>query len=135
MNFLGGKFTADAQVFKPILREVADRGLLYADDGTSPRSLARNLAETVNLPFVRTDVVIDAVGQPEAIDAALDKLEVLARRDGQAVGGATGLPLTIERIARWSEGLERRGIVLIPLSAALSRADETAAGLTDKRVR
>ena len=40
VNHLGGKFTADARALSPALGEIAARGLVYLDDGSSPRSLA-----------------------------------------------------------------------------------------------
>lgn len=121
INFLGGKFTADADAFTPVLREIAERGLVYADDGTSPGSLAKTLGPQVRLPVVTTDVVIDAVPRPEAIDGALARLEATARSNGFAVGSATGLPITLDRIDVWSRGLEARGIALVPLSAMALR--------------
>ena len=39
-NFMGTRFTATEQALSPVLREVAKRGLIYFDDGSSPRSLA-----------------------------------------------------------------------------------------------
>jgi polysaccharide deacetylase 2 family uncharacterized protein YibQ len=134
VNYLGGKFTAQREALQPVLQEIADRGLIYADDGTSTRSTAEAIAADLALPTVRTDVVIDAVERPDAIDAALAELEGKARRDGMAVGSATGLPLTLERIARWSQGLESRGIALVPISAATARRhDRSAYGAQNDR--
>jgi polysaccharide deacetylase 2 family uncharacterized protein YibQ len=128
VNFLGGKFTQDAAALTPILREAADRGLIYADDGTSTRSLAGDLAAGLPLPIARADVAIDAAPTPEAIDAALARLEKLALRNGLAVGSANGLPVSLDRIARWARGLEGRGILLVPLSAAATRQPNAGAG-------
>ncbi|MBV9633280.1 MAG: divergent polysaccharide deacetylase family protein [Methylobacteriaceae bacterium] len=134
INYLGGKFTADADAFGPVLRDIADRGLIYADDGTSTRSLAGALAPRFDLPVVRTDIVIDESPRPEAIDVALIRLEAIARKKGLAVGSANGLPVTIERIARWAHALEGRGIALVPLSAAAERLpDASADGTRNER--
>jgi polysaccharide deacetylase 2 family uncharacterized protein YibQ len=127
VNYLGGKFTAQREALEPVLQEIADRGLIYADDGTSTRSTADAIAANLALPSVHTDVVIDAIERPDAIDAALARLEEKARHDGVAVGSATGLPLTLDRIARWSHGLESRGVALIPISAATSRQHDLSA--------
>ena len=43
-NYMGSRFTASDTAFAPVLREVAQRGLMYLDDGTSPRSLAGQIA-------------------------------------------------------------------------------------------
>ncbi len=127
VNYLGGKFTADAHVLSPVLGEIAARGLAYLDDGTSPRSLAREVASTLDLPSGTADVVIDADPAPEAVEAALTRLEALARRQGGAVGVAAARPASVERIARWSAGLQARGVALAPVSAMMSRAPGPAA--------
>lgn len=114
-GYLGGKFTADARAFTPVLSEIADRGLFYFDDGTSTRSLALSLGADSSTPIVRADVVIDA--RMEAIDDALMRLERLARDKGSAVGSANGLPIVIEKIARYAKAMEGRGIALAPVSA------------------
>src|SRR5262249_41081308 len=43
-NYMGARFTGNDQAFTPVLREIAKRGLVYIDDGTSPRSLASQIA-------------------------------------------------------------------------------------------
>ena len=48
----------------PVLRETAKRGLIYVDDGASPRSVAGQIAGSQNLPFAKADFVIDAVPTP-----------------------------------------------------------------------
>lgn len=126
-NFLGAKFTADEGALSPVLRDIAGRGLLYVDDGSSPRSLARNLAGRLNLPAVTADVVIDAAPTPQAIDAALTRLEALARANGSALGVAAALPVSIEHISRWARALEARGLALTPVSAIVTRGPGPAA--------
>jgi hypothetical protein len=126
-NYLGGKFSADTHAFSPVLAEIATRGLDYLDDGSSPRSLAREIAGTLNLPAATADVVLDAAPTADAIEVALARLEAQARRQGSAVGVATALPISVEHIARWAATLEARGISLVPISAAIARASPPSA--------
>jgi polysaccharide deacetylase 2 family uncharacterized protein YibQ len=119
-NFLGGRFTADEAALAPVLRETKERGLFYVDDATSARSIADKIAPRLDLPFARADVVLDADKTPDSVDAALSRLEALARKNGVAIGWATGLPVNIDRIARFARSLEDRGIALVPVSAATS---------------
>ncbi len=119
-NFLGARLTADPAAFAPILREIADRGLLYLDDGSSPQSEALTLAATAGLPAAKADVIIDA--SPDGIDAALIQLEAVARDKGLAIGVASALPQSIEKIARFAHAAEANGLVLVPLSAAVGKA-------------
>jgi uncharacterized protein len=127
VNYLGGKFTADQRALPPVLADISARGLVYLDDGSSPRSLAPGAASTLNLPSARADVVIDANPSPEAIEAALLRLEALARRQGGAIGVAAAAPASVDRIARWSASLDARGLALVPVSAMMARAPGPAA--------
>ncbi len=89
VNYLGGKFTAERRGLSPVMREIAARGLGYLDDGSSPRSVAQDVATALAMPSARADVVIDANAAPEAVDAALARLLDLAREHGSAIGVAT----------------------------------------------
>ncbi len=120
VNDFGGKFTADQQEISPVLREIADRGLGYLDDLSSPRRVAPEVAATLAMPSARADVIIDASSAPEAIDAALARLVELARQRGSAVGVASATPGIVERLARWTNGLDSKGVALVPLSALMS---------------
>jgi polysaccharide deacetylase 2 family uncharacterized protein YibQ len=131
-SFLGGRFTADEAALAPVLRETKQRGLFYVDDATSARSIANTIAPRVDLPFARADVVLDADKTPDSVDAALSRLEALARKNGVAIGWATGLPLNIDRIARFARSLEDRGIALVPVSAATSVAPRPGADAKER---
>ncbi len=120
-NYMGQRFTASDQALAPVLREIARRGLIYFDDGTAPRSLAAQIAGANNLAFAKADIVIDLAPTITDIDAALARLEQIARERKQAVGAASALPVAIDRIAHWAKQLESRGIALVPLSAVANR--------------
>jgi polysaccharide deacetylase 2 family uncharacterized protein YibQ len=118
---------ADRESLSPGLRDIAQRGLIYADDGTSAQSEAAAIAGEIGLPMVRTDVLIDATPTVAAIERALADLEAVARQRGIAVGSASALPVTLDSIARWSAHLVDRGIALVPASAAARRVSSVAA--------
>jgi polysaccharide deacetylase 2 family uncharacterized protein YibQ len=122
VSYMGAKFTASEPALSPILRETAKRGLVYVGDGSSPRSVAGQIAGSQNPPFAKTDIVIDAVPTPAEIDHALARLKLMAREHGKAVGLATALPATIARIAVWAENLEGRGYVLVPITMVAVKA-------------
>ena len=44
------------------------------------------------------------------------------RERGTAVGMASALPVTIERLAKWAKAAESRGFLLVPISAVANRA-------------
>jgi polysaccharide deacetylase 2 family uncharacterized protein YibQ len=124
-NTMGARFTASEDALSPILRETAKRGLIYVDDGANPRSSAGRIAGAGNLSFVRTDVVLDTVPTPKEIDRALDRLEMAARDRGFAVGMASALPVSIDRVAAWARAAEGRGILLVPITAIAAKGKQS----------
>jgi len=121
-NFMGGRFVVTDAVMQPIVREAAKRGLGYLDDGSAPRSVASSLAAGQAMPFAKADFSIDAVPTAVEIDRTLAKLENLAKERGTAVGIASALPISIERIGVWIKALESRGIMLVPLTTAMLKS-------------
>jgi polysaccharide deacetylase 2 family uncharacterized protein YibQ len=121
-NFMGARFTASEASLAPVLREAAKRGLIYLDDGSSQRSVAGQIAGANNLPLAKSDLVIDAVPTPGDVDRALGRLETMARERGIAVGVASALPVSIERIAKWAKAAEGRGVLLVPITAVSNKA-------------
>lgn len=118
-NFMGARFVATDAAMQPLMREAAKRGLGYLDDGSAPRSVAATVADGQSVPFAKADMVIDAVPTSIEIDRTLAKLESLARERGTAIGMASALPISIERIGIWAKALEGRGILLVPLTTAM----------------
>src|SRR5438874_13279566 len=121
-NFMGARFVATDAVMQPVIREAAKRGLGYFDDGASPRSVAPSLAAGQALPFAKADVTIDAVPTSAEIDRSLARLESLAKEPRTAVGTASALPISIERIGAWIKALDGHGIMLVPLTTAMLKS-------------
>ncbi len=108
----GERLAADREQFEAFLKEVAQRGLLFADarPGEAQLPLAWNRS---------VDVVIDDDPVNEAaLDARLDALSKLARDNGSALGlVSVPRPKTVERVAAWSNSLMAKGLILAPVSA------------------
>jgi polysaccharide deacetylase 2 family uncharacterized protein YibQ len=119
MNYTGAKFTATSEQMEPVMRELASRGVMFVDDGSSSRSIAEGAAGSAHAPFARADMTIDSTTTDAAIDARLGQLESLARSRGLAIGTASALPLSVKRIVEWAKGLEARGVLLVPVSASV----------------
>ncbi len=118
-NNMGGKFEAAQDAFLPVLEELKARGLLYLDDGTAQRSTAGQIASTLGLDYSVAQVQIDGVQSPGDIAKALARLEALAKERGCAIGVASAKPATVKQLAEWAEKLQGKGIVLVPVSAAV----------------
>jgi polysaccharide deacetylase 2 family uncharacterized protein YibQ len=69
-SLMGGRFTATETAFGPVMNEIGKRGLIYFDDGTSPRSVAGQISGANNAAFAKADTVLDAVPTQTDIDRA-----------------------------------------------------------------
>ena len=121
-NFRGPRFVTASIVMQPIIREAAKRGLGYLDDGSTPRSVAGQLAGGQAMPFAKADLTIESVPTSVEIDKALARLEDLAKERGTAIGMASALPVSIDRIGVWAKALEGRGVMLVPLTTAMLKS-------------
>ncbi len=109
----GERFANSPAAFGDVLKEIAQRGLLYVDarPNATVTGSAVDVTNVVDDPPVRT-----------SIDAKLADLEQRARDGKPAIGLAGPLrPVTVERIANWARGLDSRGINLVPVSAMLPK--------------
>ncbi len=125
-NFLGAKFTSDAQALGPVVEEIRSRGLMLFDDGSSPRSLAGTIASASNTPFIRADIILDEARDGRALASSLEKLHALAVQQGTAIGFANGLPDVVEVVGKFAGRLEKRGISLVPLSSLIGSQTASA---------
>jgi polysaccharide deacetylase 2 family uncharacterized protein YibQ len=119
---MGARFTAADQAFTPVLREIGRRGLIYFDNGASPRSVAGQVSGAHNVAFAKADIVLDTVPVATEIDGALARLEAAAREHGYAIASASALPVTVDRLSQWVKSADARGITLVPISQVASRA-------------
>jgi polysaccharide deacetylase 2 family uncharacterized protein YibQ len=118
-NLMGAKFEASQEAFLPVLEEIKSRGLLYLDDGTVQQSTAGQIASTLKLDYAVANVQIGDAPSPGDVAKALARLESLAKERGCAIGVAAARPATVKEIAQWAGKLESKGIVLVPVSAAV----------------
>ena len=113
----GSRFLASSGHLAPILGELNARGLMFIDFSPTHDSAAPQIAQQLKLPIAEVDQRIDEEPAPDAIDAALAKVEAAAKRDGSAVAVGLPYPVTIERLAVWLAGLPGKGIAVVPVSA------------------
>jgi polysaccharide deacetylase 2 family uncharacterized protein YibQ len=132
-NYMGARFTASEPALLPVMKEASKRGLLFLDDSSSSRSIAGQVAGASGLAFAKADVIVDATPTAADVDRALARLEAMARDRGLAVGVASALPVSVDRISKWAKGAEGRGVLLVPISAAAKRPMETGKQTTENR--
>ncbi|UIJ72196.1 divergent polysaccharide deacetylase family protein [Aurantimonas sp. HBX-1] len=117
MSYMGGRFTGEATAIEPLVAELGRRGLMFLDDASSPRSLAKDTAALQGVPFAAADLTIDRTQDPADIRRQLDMLEQIARAEGTAVGVASAFDVSIATIAAWIGEVQGRGVEIVPVSA------------------
>lgn len=123
----GGRLMARSASLSPILQDIAERGLMFFDDGSLPQAMTSAVALATATPSLRADLVVDLMAKAQGPESALGRLETLARDKGNAIGAVRIHPSAIDRLARFAQGLEARGIALVPLSALLPASARTVA--------
>ena len=125
-NLLGAPVTADTSTMTAVLKAAGNRNFFFVDDGTSKRSVTPGLAAQLKLPAMQVDVVLDATTDPAIVQANLESLVAIARRKGQAIGMASGLPEHLGAIARFASDLASKNVTLVPVNT-LARRDANIA--------
>lgn len=113
-NYLGDRFATSDESMGAMLGVLRQRGVAFLDDGSmrrKPGAFARASA----------DRIIDEQQSPAAIMGQLNALEAAAKTRGAALGTGFSYPVTVEAAARWTAGLEARGLQLAPASAMTRR--------------
>jgi uncharacterized protein len=110
-------------VIKPVLSDIAARGLLFVRTASAIHaSGGGELQDSAGLTPVTASLTIDADPSEAAIRARLSELVALAQKDGQALGIARALPVTLEMLQQWHKELAAQGVRLAPVSALAERA-------------
>jgi len=113
-NYLGDRFAASDAGMTAFLTKLRQHGVAFIDDG----SMARRPGAWARASANR---VIDEEQNATAILGNLNALEALAKSRGGALGSGFSYPVTVEAVARWTAGLDARGLQLAPASAMTQR--------------
>jgi len=120
-NHMGSRFTASTDALRPVMLRLRDRGLMFVDARTTPRSVAASLASSLGLARAINDRLIDEPAARLPIDTQLVDVERVARETGNAVAIGQPYPVTFERLNAWLPSLEGKGIALAPITALANR--------------
>jgi len=115
-NHMGSRFTMDAASLAPVMTALQQRGLLFLDSRTAPRSIAAATAIDFGVAAVARDVFIDHIKTPEAVREQLQVLEHIALKKGTAIGIGHPDDITLEALREWVPTVANRGFQLVPLS-------------------
>ncbi|MFL5297661.1 MAG: divergent polysaccharide deacetylase family protein [Phenylobacterium sp.] len=110
-NYLGSRFLTSEGGYQTFAAALRGRGLAFLDDGSAA------LRRDGGVARASAERVIDDQLNQAAIDQQLLALEAGALQRGSALGSGFAYPVTLEKVAQWSRGLDQRGFQLAPASA------------------
>lgn len=120
-NHMGAKFTSSPDHMRFLSGALKQRGLMFVDARTAPRSVAGRILRESGGVYAISNRQIDQQVTAPVIESRLDELERLARTHGVAVGFAQPYPITLDRLVAWSQTLGSKSFVLAPVSAVVNR--------------
>jgi len=115
---LGDRFARDPIAMKPVLDELAARGLVYVANRLEGGETATAVPTAGDgVPAAAISVWLDRELSGDAIDREIAEAEVQARRGGAVVVLAQPYPVTLARIAAWMKAFDRKALVAAPITA------------------
>ena len=113
---LGDRFARDPVAMRPVLEELAAKGLLYVDnrlETPEPGAIGNGV------PMASVAIWLDRDLTGEAIDREIAAAEAEARRAGSVVVLARPYAVTLARLSSWVKALPEKGIAPAPVSAVV----------------
>jgi polysaccharide deacetylase 2 family uncharacterized protein YibQ len=117
-NHLGSVATRDEAVMEAVLDVVKRRNLFFFDSLTSSQSVAYTTARRLGVPTARNDLFIDTDTEDEhVVGERLNRLLVIAKKRGSAVGIGHPRSWTLTAIREFRERTKSAGVEFVFLSS------------------
>lgn len=120
-NHMGSKATRDRAVMAEVMNVLYSRGLIFIDSRTTGHSLGLEAAESAKVPAAARDIFIDDDPSSAAVERQLAATEAYALKHGEAVAIAHPHAASLDSIERWIIEVQRRGVVLVPITEIVRR--------------
>ncbi len=114
-NHMGSKLTQDENAMAALMTQLKSRGLYFMDSKTIHTSVAGDVAEQYNVPFIARDVFLDHEETMEYTLAAFKKTERIAQQEGAAIAIGHPKEITMKALQKWIPTLEDKGFEVVPL--------------------
>jgi len=120
-NHMGSKFTAWYPGMTIVMRTLKKRGLLFLDSKTTTKTRGQFLAMKLGVPHAVRDIFLDNKIEKKSIKKQLAQLEVVAKKNGTAIGIGHPYDATISELRTWIPAAKERGFVFISVAATVRR--------------
>lgn len=123
-NHMGSRFTSNANAMRLVLKELARHRLIFLDSKTTPRSVARPIANALGLPFAARDVFLDDHQDGISVRTRLQQLERIARRQGHAIAIGHPRDRTLVALRNWLSAGTGRAFRIVPVTRIVMRGGD-----------
>ena len=118
-NHMGSRFMGHDEKVRLVLEELKGRGLFFLDSRTSSNSTGYRIARSLALRTGERDVFLDNETGVKDIQAQVEHLIRIARKDGKAIGICHPYPATVTVLTTMIPRIKAQGIDIVPLSQVL----------------
>lgn len=115
-NHMGSKATEDKALMTTILKYLKAHSLYFSDSMTSQKSVCREVAREIGIPYARRDVFLDNSEEIPSIEKQMLVLRRLAFRKGRAMAIGHDKKNTVAVLARMMPEMAKEGIEFVYLS-------------------
>lgn len=117
-NHMGSKATADERVMRIVMQVCKERGMMFLDSRTTPKSVIVKLAKEMGVPYAENELFFDDVYTSEHISKQMSKLLKLIEKQDQCIAiGHVGPPGKITAsVLKASISTVQKGASFVPVS-------------------
>jgi polysaccharide deacetylase 2 family uncharacterized protein YibQ len=115
-NHMGSQVTPDRTIMLTIAKELKKKRLFYVDSLTTNKSVCKEVAKKLDLPFASRDVFLDNLDSYAYICDQLDKLVTIGEKYSYGIGTCHPHPTTIAVLKKEIPRLKKQGVVIKPIS-------------------
>lgn len=118
-NHMGSLFTESEEGMRLVAEGLRDRGLMFLDSLTSPKSVGASTVASYGVPTTVRDVFLDNTDSQEEVAMRLEQTEKVARKAGTAIAIGHPRDNTLAVLEEWIPKARAAGFTLVPLTAVL----------------
>jgi hypothetical protein len=115
-NHQGSKATRDERTMNVILADFKKRGLYFFDSLVTSKSVCREAAERIQIPYAKRDIFLDNENSPEYIERQMMVLKKIAFKRGSVIAVCHDRKNTINVLNRMMPEFSSEGIKFVYLS-------------------
>ncbi len=117
---MGSKISADSRIMSDVLDIIKENNVYFLDSKTSPKSVAKKIAEEKAVPFYERNVFLDGQVSKEHVKGQLRKAGEMALKEGKSIAighvGIEGGKITAQAIVEMLPEFDEKNIQLVFVS-------------------